>query len=464
MTDTAQPSAPARAQEAPAPPGEMAPPPTCGSAPVCAVPAARDYAQLSAHEKEILAHLHAALSGTSKSYVKLALAQPGMTAELVSLPQQQCPTPLLLLADSGSRKARSYIKLLLEAGARADAADTRTGRTALHGAARHGDERLACLLGARQEVALDAPNCDGYTPFHLAVLYNHVDTCAALLALARERGVELALTAFSRVGNHALHLARSNGMLAYLLSIPRLRPLARVPRAVVMVDGAFSSSDFPLHAACASGLVAGACLLLDAGADIGADGSGGEGDTALYREIQLGNVALARVLAERATMLGRGDLLSKRRVSGDVAVAPLHVAVARRDLRMVTMLARAGAPIDQADAAGDTPLAIALSSSFAKGAAVLRSFGAAEPAPGPARTAPVRDVLRGCTCGHHLDGLRGVFGSGNGNGNTFGDQDMRVFPFYAGGRFVVSDEDIASANDDDDGPGAVAETKIEAAL
>jgi len=74
-------------------------------------------------------------------------------------------TPLHLAA----RKNRpSTVAMLLNNGAPANAQDLR-GNTALHLAAGKGYHEVVCLLLARPNIELNAPNKEGLTPLHIAV-------------------------------------------------------------------------------------------------------------------------------------------------------------------------------------------------------------------------------------------------------------------------------------------------------
>jgi ankyrin repeat protein len=113
-------------------------------------------------------------------------------------------TPLHAAARHGRSAA---VAALLTLGARPDAADPATGRTALHAAAKRDNagETMEALLRAKLAGA-SARDCDGRTPLHAAAKAGSI---AAIRRLAA-RGGRAAAHRDAR-GRNALHLALKQG-------------------------------------------------------------------------------------------------------------------------------------------------------------------------------------------------------------------------------------------------------------
>lgn len=88
------------------------------------------------------------------------------------------------------------------------------------------------------------------------------------------------------------------------------------------------------------------------------------------------------VVAELAAELGRTQIL-KQVLNAGLAPAncsiPLMGALAERKIEAVTLLIAAGAPLDQADEDGETPLMVSAEAGFLEGVQLLLSHGVREP-------------------------------------------------------------------------------------
>jgi len=401
--------------DAPSAPSSLAPGPEQEPEPV-PVPSPAASEQAPSNVVRWLETLVLATNSGKMQLVDYLLAQPDAAATRDHYVGRGVLMMLCGVVDT-ERTLAQLLPRVFAAGWSSGEADSK-GWTLLHCAARLGSKRLVPLLGARPEVDLNAQKEDGFSALHLAVVNGHIGVVDELFEAAHKRGVELRAGAFAKDGKHALHLARSSCMLACLLSRYCFRALVNAPAAVrIVLDTPTPPSDYPLHAALANGddVVVRVSLLLAAGADASACGSGGAGDT-----------IVGRVAKRRMPWAGRlVDLVLRHveRTSGLDALAeiisaptgpalntPLHAAVKADNKRVVRALMRfGGGRLDALDAYGWSALALAEQRGATKIAALLRANGA-----GATRgaEAPTDNAGGRCACGtiHGTMSIGGMVG------------------------------------------------------
>jgi len=145
-----------------------------------------------------------------------------------------------------------------------------------------------------------------------------------------------------------------------------------------LVSNASETGDMPLHFAAAYGDLAGANLLIDAGAEV--DARNAASQTAFLKAVAGGDESVAELLLDNgaeiesrnadgrtplhvASQMGWSDmvifLLEKGadvHAEGRSGETPLHLAAAERDVDVMKLLVAAGADACRADGNGATPL------------------------------------------------------------------------------------------------------------
>lgn len=248
-------------------------------------------------------------------------------------------TPLMVAAAFGNL---AVAEALLAGGADPRARDRLYGDTAFHFAALAGRVEVARLLLARG-VNINAGANMGETPLHYAALYNH----RKMIAFLVESGADI--DAADAMGLTPLQYASKRGRLQ---ARDLLRELGARP-------------DTLLDAVNAGDLIRVRELLRD-GADPNQLGLNG---TALHLAAQLGHVAVAAALLDAGADI---------EAEGEPARShPLHVAAFNNRLDVARFLLDRGAQVDARDAEGRTPLMVAaLYSGDATLAEVLLAGGA----------------------------------------------------------------------------------------
>ena len=194
-------------------------------------------------------------------------------ARLLQKPLDPNGQGLVLAAQEGHL---AVVRLLLEAGADKDAADT-DGDTALHIAAKEGHlEVVRLLLEAGADK--DAADTDGYTPLHFAARKGHLEAIRLLLETGADKD------AATTHGSRALHIAAQEGHMA----VVRLLLEAGADKDAADTDG-----DTALNHAAHYGHLEVVRLLLQAG------------DTALHIAARDGNLEAIRWLLELTKMQQR---------------------------------------------------------------------------------------------------------------------------------------------------------------
>jgi len=342
-------------------------------------------ATVDAPNKEGATPLHMAAPGGSEAVVKLLLDRG---AE-IDAQNKAGETPLRKAIISGKK---AVVQLLLDSGAKITAAGD--GGNLLSIAASDGDEAVVRLLLDRG-THVDAPNEEGETPLHKAIM----DGKEAVVRLLLDRGANVDAT--NEEGTTPLHMAASGGSEAVVRLLlersahidmhdkARETPLHKVVRygkeAVArllldrdaQIDAANNEEETPLHKAIICGERGMVRLLLDCGAKITAadedgnllriaasdgeeaavrllldrgaqiDSSCKEGETALHKAASVGAARVVRLLLDRGAQIEVTDGLGE---------TSLHNAASSGQTAVARLLLDRGSKIDVANEEGETPL------------------------------------------------------------------------------------------------------------
>lgn len=218
--------------------------------------------------------LHIAASLAKLEVVQL-LAQNNLLRESKSENEQA--TPIYFAICNGHRAS---CEALIKAGANIEV--TTSLGNLVHIAAWNGKQEVIPLFASKPHL-LDAKRKDGCTPFILAAARGHQSTCEALLKC------HINLTAFTEIGNNALHAAVKNGKIEVVRFLITHKQLIEVRNA----DG-----ETPLHIAVSKGFCEICELLLKADANVLAINKMGEGVVELANKSGDKKDAITKLLNE----------------------------------------------------------------------------------------------------------------------------------------------------------------------
>jgi ankyrin repeat protein len=323
---------------------------------------------------------------------------PGIPAEVAA----HAALPLHAAVTFGRHE---IVPLLLDAGADPARKLPGNGRTALHCAARIGQPYLTRLL-LEHKAPVGARDDQGGTALHVAAQHQWADVAEVLLDAGADPD------AADDASRTPLHRAvEGNSTLAVDLLIARKADVNKADR----------HGRTPVHLALAQGKVALAGWLLTGAARV--DTADDEGHTPLHAVLEIGDDELARTLVRLgakgdvkdrhgATLLHhavRVDRLSSARfaleqkidvnAADDEGRTALHLAAgltdgaAHRDELLLLLLAK-GADLTATDAAGRTPLAVAVAAHRYPAARLLAERMKGTPAPDPLAVLDEKDDRR----------------------------------------------------------------------
>lgn len=251
--------------------------------------------------------LHVAAAAGHNDVLKLLLGKPASASSSsasfsssftsIDAAGRDGKTPLRLAAEAGRRDA---VKALLAAGARADARSGTDGATALHAAARRGDEAVARLL-LSHGVAGTATVRDvaGKTAFEVAAEEGHGGRILDFLGLGE------AILAAARKGE--------------------VRSVRRAADGGASVEGRDAHGWTPLMRAAFKGRADTVRDLIDRGADI--DAADAEGYTALHCAAEAGRADVVDILLKNGANAKVRTV--KGRTAADAAAAAGKAKVVR---------------------------------------------------------------------------------------------------------------------------------------
>ncbi|KAF8684365.1 hypothetical protein HU200_044254 [Digitaria exilis] len=250
--------------------------------------------------------LHVAAAAGHNDVLKLLLAKPPASASSpagssssaasfsssftsIDAAGREGKTPLRLAAEAGRRDA---VRALLAAGARADARCGADGGTALHAAARRGDEAVARLLLTHGVAGTAAVrDADGKTAFEVAAEEGHGGRIMDALGLGE------AILAAARKGE--------------------VRSVRRAADGGASVEGTDAHGWTPLMRAAFKGRADAARDLIDRGADV--DAADADGYTALHCAAEAGRADVVELLLKNGA--NAKATTAKGRTATEVAVA-----------------------------------------------------------------------------------------------------------------------------------------------
>ncbi len=303
-------------------------------------------------------------------------------------------TPLHRAAAVGGEEGRRRVRMLLEAGSRADEKDAE-GMTPMHLAARADDAGVVALLvGAGADVN-SRENRNGLNPVQLAVEEARADVAEffaenfsrlsleedescrqeELLRLSARRGFARMVEVLVGEKRADVNRADSSGLTPLHLaaeanSLESLEALLSAGAEAKVRD---RSGRMPIHVVAAK---RNGIELLDMLVDAGGRGKqegvvdwrGHRGRTPLYVASEADVVENVEYLLERGADVNAGE-----EERGQI---PLHAAARADNPVVAAILIRAGSPVDASDVHGVTPLAVAAMKDSADTAKVLVEAGA----------------------------------------------------------------------------------------
>ena len=206
---------------------------------------------------------------------------------------------------------------------------------------------LEAFLSENGFASINAPDKDGLTPLHIALLKGN-DKVAALLI---QKGADV--KAPDKEGKTPLHYARSAEIAALLIE------------AGADVKAPDKDGYTPLHEAAARGKNKVAALLIQNGADVKAPGK--DGYTPLHEAAARGKNKVAALLIQNGADV---------KAPGKDGWTPLHFAAAEDKDKVAALLIQNGAKVDARNEDDWTPLHVAAAEDKDKVAALLIQNGA----------------------------------------------------------------------------------------
>lgn len=300
--------------------------------------------------------LDCAIRGGHTTLVKYILKA---AKESVMDRQMNGNTPAHLAAETGDVLMLEYLlQVMPEVNVCTDGGDT-----PLHIASLHGNtDAVAFLLtmGANS----DAANKHGNTALHLASVRGYINTMKALLECNAQ------VNATNKQGNTPLHLVCLQGQ-------------ANAARCLVThnahVDVKNREKNAPIHLAAIKSDISVIASLVDANCDVNLPNK--HGDTILHQCAENGNLDVVKLLVSTgrchldarnsagdtplltATKFGFADVVDcLARDGADIncltkdGAAPIHLAVMKEDVELVTKLCCLGADLNIRNSEGNTPL------------------------------------------------------------------------------------------------------------
>ena len=241
-------------------------------------------------------------------------------------------TPLMEAAAAG---AGEVARLLLQHGARVDAADTQLARSALFIGSLHGRAEVVEILLREGHARADQANAEGTTPLFIAAQFGHLGVVEVLL---REDGASVDK---GTAGYTPLLIASQNGHAKVVEALLEGGAQVNLPRD----DGAT-----PLLIASFNGQVEAVKALLRGRAQV--EQAASEGTYPLLIASEKGHEEVVRVLLQMG-----GATIDRARADG---ATPLLIACQHGQAEVVkTLLQEGRARGDQSASVGATPLLIA---------------------------------------------------------------------------------------------------------
>jgi len=269
--------------------------------------------------------------------------------------------PETMMGDRGS------VEVLLEAGAKPDAADAK-GQTALWKATQNGNAELCGLL-LDQHASVDLADKEGVTPLMVATINASSDTVELLLAHHADPNARTP-DGLTPLGYLILGGGQGNLVVAFMPGFGgplKAMIFQKLVAAGADVKAKAKDGTGLLTIAAFKGDLAFARILLDKGADINERST--PGDTPLLAAALEGKVSLARFL------LAKG---ADPNLANSNGLTPLMTAVHKGNFAFVQMLLNKGANASAQAKDGTTALKVADSQKFTALKKLLVAAGAKE--------------------------------------------------------------------------------------
>ena len=277
--------------------------------------------------------------GLSRNFFDFPVQPSGAKDSLAIAPTvDACPEVLnQALFEAGQRSDKATMLALLQRGAQAVIKHRKSGKNALHFAARDGyEEVFEYLRFSAAKIDVNGCSKKGFSALHVAADHGHLGVVKNLLHCS---GVRMAMLTLS--GYSPLRLAVQGGHGSVVQELLRYGP---VQHQACFYDNPLLFAFKPHNAGVIKALCSSRCFNFDVCDEAG--------DTPLHMAVATGCLDIVNILLAQ-----EGVDVAPRNNAGDT---PLHTAIATGRLDIVNiLLAQEGVDVAARNNAGNTPLHVA---------------------------------------------------------------------------------------------------------